>query len=444
VRRVSGNRTNPNRTNPTGRTSTITKNVFVLGLDDANLRTLRSMADADRYRFHRLLTFEELQAEEIDIAGLVDAARRELDAFDGPVDAIVGYWDFPVSTMVPILAEQYAVPANTLQAVLKCEHKYWSRLEQQKVIDEYPNFGLVRLEDEKPPENVAYPLWLKPVKAFSSALAYKVDSDEGFASAMAEIRKGIERFGDPFNEVLRRVELPAEIASAGGNACVAEEAATGVQLTVEGYTTDDELHVYGVVESVNYPGTSSFLRYQYPARLPEDVTERLTDIAKRIVRGVGLSCTAFNIEFFWDEETGTIRVLEVNPRHSQSHAMMFEQVDGVPNHQCVIRLATGIPPDLPNRQGPYQVAAKWYLRRFSDGVVRHAPTEEEIADIEKKLPGVTVELVAGDGDRLSELPEQDSYSYHIATIHVGANDQSELERRYQECADALPFDIDEA
>jgi hypothetical protein len=90
--------------------------------------------------------------------------------------------------------------------VLKCEHKYWSRLEQQKVIDEYPSFGLVQLGDEWPPPNVSYPLWLKPIKAFSSELAFKVATDEEFASAMVDMREGIERLGDPFEAVLRRVE----------------------------------------------------------------------------------------------------------------------------------------------------------------------------------------------------------------------------------------------
>ena len=46
-----------------------------------------------------------------------------------------------------------------------------------------------------------------------------------------------------------------------------------------------------------------------------------------------------------------LHVLEVNPQHSQSHAELFEQVDGVPNHLAMLRLALGRDPELPPRQG---------------------------------------------------------------------------------------------
>lgn len=417
-------------------------NIFVLGLDEENLATLRSLPDADQYTFHRLLEFDELQASDIDIEDLLQRAERQLSEFDGTVDAVVGYWDFPVSSIAPILCARFGTSCVSLAAVLKCEHKYWSRLEQSAVIDEYPPFGLVDMSDERPPEGVGYPLWLKPVKAFSSELAFKINNDEEFSDAMVEIRDGIDRFGDPFEQVLERVDLPEEIASAGGNACVAEEAAQGTQVTVEGYVHGGQVHVYGIVDSVNYSGTSSFLRYQYPSTLPEKMAARLSDISSRVVEQVGMDGSAFNIEYFWDRDDDTVRLLEVNPRHSQSHATLFEYVDGVPNHQCMIRLALGRDPELPSGQGPYDVAAKWFVRRFSDGVVRHAPTGDEIAAIERDVPGTSVELIAHDGDRLSELPEQDTGSFHIATVHIGASDESELTERYERCLEALPYDIE--
>lgn len=418
------------------------ENIFVLGLDEANMETLRALPDAQHYEFHPLLRFEELQATEIDVLDLLERAKQQLRAFDGPIDAIVGYWDFPVSSMAPILCAEFGTQCSNLEAVLKCEHKYWSRLEQSKAIAEYVPFGLVGLDDKQPPQGVRYPLWLKPVKAFSSELAFKVHDDNEFSDALAEIRGGIERFGDPFQAILDRVELPEDVAEEGGNACVAEEAATGTQVTVEGYVIDRRVHVYGIVDSVNYPGTSSFLRYQYPSALPESLARRLTDISERVITQIGLDYSAFNIEYFWDPDTDTIRLLEINPRHSQSHAKLFIQVDGAPNHQAMIQLALGRDPAMPHRQGEYQVAAKCFYRVFEDGVVRRAPTDDEIAAIEREVPGTDVELIAGAGDRLAELPEQDSYSYHLATIHVGATDMSEMEQRYRRCVDALPYTIE--
>ena len=79
--------------------------------------------------------------------------------------------------MVPILCDRFGLPSKPLVSVVRCEHKYWSRLEQQKVIDEYPGFDLIDVHDPsaKLPQHVTYPAWLKPIKSFSSEGAHRVD-----------------------------------------------------------------------------------------------------------------------------------------------------------------------------------------------------------------------------------------------------------------------------
>ncbi|MFC3518966.1 hypothetical protein ACFPZ0_06255 [Streptomonospora nanhaiensis] len=89
------------------------KNVFVVGLDAKNRETLEHVPDAARLRFHGLLEPEELQEGEVDIEALLDKARAQLDGFDGDIDAIVGYWDFPVSMIVPILTSEYGLPGTS-------------------------------------------------------------------------------------------------------------------------------------------------------------------------------------------------------------------------------------------------------------------------------------------------------------------------------------------
>lgn len=132
--------------------------VFVVGLNEANMRTLNDVPDAVQYHFHGVLTVEEVQHGDIPIAELTEKAEKELDAFDGEIGAIVGYWDFPVSTLVPILCRRYGLPSADLEAIVKCEHKYWSRLEQQKVIDEHPRFAIVNLSNPETPPNLDYPM----------------------------------------------------------------------------------------------------------------------------------------------------------------------------------------------------------------------------------------------------------------------------------------------
>ncbi|WNI28206.1 ATP-grasp domain-containing protein [Streptomyces sp. ITFR-6] len=357
------------------------KNIFILGLDEANLPTLESVPDADTYRFHPLLSISELQEGEVSVAGLMSRAREILDAHEGSIDAIVGYWDFPVSTLVPMLGSEYGTRTTSLESVVKCEHKYWSRLEQQKVIDEHPNFAMVDLDsaDPQPPEGVGFPMCLKPALAYSSELAYGVSDMAEFRTAVNKIREGIDRVGRPFNEVLELLELPPEMAGVGGQVCLAEEAMTGIQVAVEGYVKDGEVTVYGVLDSINYSGSSCFLRHQYPSALPTSVIRKLHEVSERTMRQIGMDSATFSIEYFYDPKTGDISLLEINPRHSQSHAELFDYVDGAPNHHRMISLALGDDPALPGGQGPYGVAAKWYYRWFGEGTVHQVPTPEELA-----------------------------------------------------------------
>ncbi|WP_300013257.1 ATP-grasp domain-containing protein [Pseudonocardia sp.] len=423
----------------------VPKNVLVLGMDEHNRRVLEAMPDAAGYRFHALLGAEEmLMQEQIPFAELLDRAQQRVDEFDGTVDAIIGFWDFPVSTMVPILCERAGLPGASLESVVKCEHKYWSRLEQQAVIDEYPRFGLLQLTDAPElPEGVGYPAWVKPVKSASSELAYRVADGDELAQAVARIRAGIERMGEPFGYVLDMLDPPPEIAQAGGDAALAEEAVTGVQATVEGYAFDGGIHVYGVVDSVTCPGSPSFERYRYPSTLPDEVTDRMTEVSRRVIERVGLTDGTFNIEFFWDRDRDTLTLLEVNPRHSQSHAELFADVDGLPNHHSLVQIALGRDPGTPSREGDYAISAKWFVRRFTDGIVRRVPTADEIARAEREVPGCSVDVAVEPGDRLSTLHDQDGYSYAYAYVHVGGADDEDVAQRYRRCLEVLPFEFED-
>lgn len=422
--------------------------IFVLGLDKPNLRVLRRVPGAEHYRFHPLLSIPELQEGEIPIADLFAKAVDHLDSFDGEIGAIVGYWDFPVSTMIPLLCRKYGLPGPGLEGVVKCEHKYWSRLEQRKILgEEVPPFALVDLDGEAdPPQGLKFPMWLKPVKSFSSELAFKVSDEREFAEAIGRIREGIDRVGKPFQYVLDQLSdlrMPPEVEESGALSCLAEEAMSGVQAATEGFVYDGEVVVNGALDSINYPGRSSFLRHQYPSQLPGPVVRAMIDVSHRVISHIGLDNSTFSIEFFCDPGSGQVRILEINPRHSQSHAEMFENVDGVPNHHCMIELGLGRRPRMPRGEGRHRISAKWYHRRFSDAVVRRVPTEEEIQRLEREIPGVTVNVVPTEGRRLSDMDAQDSYSFELAFVHVGADSEAELKDKYERTVDALKFEFEE-
>ncbi len=421
------------------------KNVFVLGLDDANREVLRGLPDADSLTFHQLLTQDELQEGEVNVPDLLERAEAQLADFDGSVDAIVTYWDFPATMMVPILCRRRGLPSADLKAVIRCEHKYWSRLVQSRVTNALPAFGLLDLDAEQPhlPAGVSYPAWIKPVESASSEGAYRITDTEQLARTLPQAREDVVRLGRPFEAVLDMIELPPEIEQIGGAAYMAEEAAAGQQVTVEGYIAGGTVDVYGLVASIDYPGSDSFLRYQYPSAMSEGVFERIVEVASEVISASGLDNSTFNIEFFWDADASRLRLLEVNARHSQEHARLFEMVDGVANHAAMVSLGLGHHPQLPRREGEYAMAAKWFLRHFADGVVRRTPTPGEVADLEARVPGCTVLVKVEEGARLSDGYGEDSYSYVLAEVFLGGADEDDLKRKYEEFVSTLPFTIDD-
>lgn len=416
--------------------------VYVLGSDDQNLQVLRDAPDLADCRFHPLLDWYEDAHDDVSVADLLDKATEHLRTADVRPDAIIGYWDFPISTMIPLLCERFGLRSASLESVVKCEHKYWSRLEQQKVTDACPAFELVSVDADEPPSGVDFPMWLKPVKSYGSELAYRVDDRQEFRQALASIASGIDRLGEPFEYVLDQLDLPDAIAEVGAKAVLAEETVHGQQVTLEGYCRDGEVVPYGVVDSVLYPDSPSFQRFEYPSQLPAEVVARLGAISERVVHQVGLDNTTFNVEYFWDFERDVVKLLEINPRHSQSHARLFDMVDGTPNHECLISIALGREPRLQRGKGPYNVAAKYYLRRFSDGVVRRMPSLEEIRFVEEQVPGTSIRRLVNRGEQLSEFDENDSYSYQVAQVFIGADDRTELMSKYEQCLSELSIHID--
>jgi len=313
------------------------------------------------------------------------------------------------------------------------------------VIDEIPGFGTVKLTDTDAtlPAGLTYPAWVKPIKSASSEGAYYIEDDDELHAALEREYQQIGRMRGRFHETLAQVDLPPAIAAMGPATCLVEEAATGQQATVEGFSSGGEVEVYGVVDSITYPHVPSFLRYEYPSRLPEHVRDYMADVSRRVITAIGLTNSAFNIEFFWDDAKQRLTLLEINARHSQSHARLFHLVDGAPNHVCMLDIALGRRPTLPRREGDYSVAALWMLRCFTDGIPRRVPSSAEIAELEARIPGTTVEVVARQGRRLSEGYRGDSYSYVLARIVVAGHTRAEVEETYHRCAEALPFEIED-
>jgi len=420
------------------------KNIFVIGLDDFNLRMIRSVRNAENYNIYGLLDIHMLiDSGKYRLVDMLEMADAELSLFDGPVDAIVGYTDFPVSTIVPVLCERFQVPGPTLESVVKCEHKYWSRLEQRKVIPEHiPAFVEFDPFDDQALDHIPFefPFWVKPVKSTASQLGFRIKNKKDFYRAIKMLRAHIGLFR-PFDQMLDMVPLPPEVAGVNSSHCVAEQIISGRQCTLEGYVFNGQVHTYGIIDSIREPNRTTFARYQYPSLLPKRVKQEMSRISEKVMLQMGFDNSAFNLEFFWNKKNNKIWFLEINTRIPQSHSDLFQKVDGVSNHQIMMDVALGQDPWFPERQGKFAVAGKFFLREYQDKLITGTPTREDLEELNQVIPGTLVDLQGKAGMKLSDIPEQDSYSYATAFVYLGAQSQKELLEKFRRCRELLRFEF---
>jgi len=425
--------------------STRQRNVFILGYNEADVARLQRLPLAETCAFHSALHLDEIRGvATFEVDELIERAAERMAAADRGPDAVVAFFDFPATTILPILAERFGLPGPDLESVLKCEHKYWSRLEQREAIpDHTPQFKPFDpcAVDDGTPLPLASPFWIKPIKSFRSYLGFLVNDELEFRRYAAEMCEQLDYVVEPFVHILRDFHMPAEIAHMD-ESCLAESLIGGAQCTAEGYVDDRDVVVYGVVDSVREPNRASFQRFEYPSSLPMDVQHRMTEITRRLVRRIGLTQSCFNAEFFWNPTIDQIWLLEINPRLSQSHAGLFERVHGLSHQSHMLDLALGRRPrELPDA-GRFQRAAKCFLRVYQRGRVRRVPSAAEVEHLQEDLPGTSVQIHVEPGQHLDELPDQDSYSYEVGYLVIGADDETELLETYEAALERLTFEIE--
>ena len=78
--------------------------------------------------------------------------------------------------------------------------------------------------------------------------------------------------------------------------------------------------------------------------------------------------------------------------------------------------------------------------RLFDAVLT-ATELDELRALGGRFPSAEIQLHIAEGMRLSELKDQDSYSYEIAVIFLGGDTQKELLQKYRAVQQALPLEL---
>lgn len=203
------------------------------------------------------------------------------------------------------------------------------------------------------------------------------------------------------------------------------------------------MHPLGVVDSVMFPGTLAFERFEYPSTLAPAVQQRMAETASRVMRAAGFTHGLFNIEFCYDAKHERLAIVEINPRMASQFADLYEKVDGFNTYAVLLDLALGRQPALPRGTGRHAVAASCVLRRFDDARVLQLPSEGDLQRIGERHPDARIEILAGIGERLSQQL-QDGRSFRYGVVSVGARSREDVLAAFDWCRRSLPFAFEPA
>jgi len=375
-----------------------------------------------------------------DAMGFVD---KLVDRYAGAGLAGVMSTDEYIGAIVAAeVARRLGLPGTDPAAIIRSQHKHASRVAQAASIPEAtPPFTLVPLASRAGwTPQIDYPFFVKPVKGTFSVFADRVDSAAdlekhlGFSVFEWLLLRRVTR---PFNDLLRGLTDLSHDA----DWFIGEGLIAGDQVTVDGFAFDGEVHIAGITDSVMFPGTHTFERFEYPSRLPPAVQERMHDLTRRVVAALGFDQGQFNVELFYDWATDRMAVIEINPRMSYQFADLFEFVDGSNSYDVLLDLTVGRPPRYVHGGGAFANCASFVLRTFQGKRLRAVPSDADVQRFAGRDNEATVKIYGKSGTSLkSEMKALGSYRYGI--INVAAQSLLELFAIHQDAIEQLPFEVD--
>lgn len=338
-----------------------------------------------------------------------------------------------------VVAERLGVPGTSPNSILVAQHKYYARLRSREVVPEAtPAFCVfpyaVKTETDVP---MAFPMFAKPVKATYSILARRVEN-------FRELKKLLS-FHPLEKQILRQLVKPAnDLAGIYADFAVntqhiiGEEVLRGAQVTVDGFMQNGRVRILGIVDSIMYPGTNAFERFQYPSGLPQSVQARMADIVERYIRSLDFTIGLFNVELAYDSETDRISIIEINPRMAYQFADLYDKVDGFNPYDILLDLTLGNPASHRKGEGRYTSAASFVLRAFEGAKLLTAPSETHVESVRRLHHDARVMVYIKQGASLArEIKWLGSYRY--AVLNIGAANHSDLVSRFHTMRSQLPF-----
>lgn len=418
------------------------KKILILFAKDWDQLSIQALQDKCRYQFYfegfDLNRFPQ-NVQILSFHVLPYIRRLESKYRSVNLDGVVSNHEQFGTLIAAVLAERLGLPGNNPLVVLACQHKYYSRIVQEKIVPHaVPRFTYIPFpfQHEKPID-LPYPFFIKPIKATYSVLAKNIQSPEDLAKHL--------RFGFLEEWLMRRLVKPfADLIAfytplqIDPNGMIAEEIMTGQQLSIDGYCDQGKVNFLGTIDETMYPGTQAFMRFEYPSQLPKPIQQRATALAQKVLEALNFHHGFFNIEFIYNAVDDQLKIIEINPRMASQLANLYQRVDGINPYDILFALAVGEKPPVTIGKGKFQSAASFVFRHFSALAPEYKPNSLDLEKALNSYPDANLMLYLKKGASLQrEIRWLGSYRY--AVLNLGGLNRDDLFTRFCDIANKLGF-----
>ena len=419
------------------------KKILILFAKDWDQIALQAQHYSSHYQFYfegfDLFRFpENAQLLSFNVVRYIDQLEYKYRPLG--VDGIVSNHEQFGTLIAAVLAQRLGLPGNDPLAIIACQHKFYSRLMQQKIAPEVvPRFSYIPYPfNSQEPVGLDYPFFVKPIKATYSVLARQINNVD-------ELKQHLKfNFFEEF--LIKRLVKPfADLMplftsmDVDANGMLAEELLNGQQINVDGYCIKGTAYFLGIIDEIMYPGTQAFMRFEYPSRLPNAVQDRAKAITQKVLEGLNYQHGFFNIEFIYSQETNQLKIVEINPRMASQLVNLYQRVDGCNPYSMLFSLAVGEDPKLIQGEGKFKCGASFIFRHFEKPLTQRIPSKEELVDALAPYPDSNMMLYYKKGASLErEIRWLGSYRY--AVLNLGGLSRGDLFERFQKICSALHLD----
>jgi ATP-grasp domain len=362
--------------------------------------------------------------------------------YGGKIDGVFSSNEQFGTLAAALIAQRLALPGQNPETILSTQHKYEARKQLKKFAPELcPEFDIIPYTiTEAAARKLSYPLFVKPVKATFSVLARRCDSPEELIKHLTFKpweKHIVKRLIEPHNQALKRFPQFTE----GARNLIIETPLSGEQVNVDCVILNGKVSVLGIVDEVMYPGTMAFMRFDYPSRLPDSVQERIKQASAKVLKGYKLNDGLFNLEFFYDVEQDSLKLIEINPRLAAQIALFYLWVDGIDVYELgfdMVRQNSSARRTKEISSQPTQngAATSFVWRSFDGTSCPRIPTQEDWLWLKQTYPEARLEVYAKQGGSLQRDMKW-LQSHRWAILNIAGQTLAGTKLKYESIANHL-------